>query len=215
MSDPFFNALLIAHITAGVISLAAAGIALASDKGARIHRRFGRIYVIAMLTVSISALLLALQALNGFLLMVSVFTFYLIFTGWRAATARSGTEGRLDRTIGIGVGLVSIGMMGWGVFLLSSGITHPSITLIVFGFIGTVLPISDWRHWKRGPIRGKSRIARHLSRMIGGTIATLTATAVVNLEHWPDTVVWLGPTALLTPVILWWTARLDRSSEPS
>jgi uncharacterized membrane protein len=213
--DPFFSALLIAHITSGVISLGAAGVALASDKGTHMHRRSGRIYVTAMLSVSISALLLALQAMNGFLLMVSVFTFYLIFTGWRAATARNGTESRFDRAVGIGVTLVGIGMVGRGALLLSSGITHPSITLIVFGMISTVMPIMDWRHWARGPIVGRSRIARHLSRMLGGTIATLTATAVVNLDHWPAMVVWLGPTALLTPVILWWIKRLNGSSQTS
>lgn len=206
-----FNIILFTHITAGAIALASAGVAIFSRKGASAHRRFGRIYALAMLAVGVSAIVLGLLRFNAFLLAISLFTLYLVFTGWRAAMVRSGADGKLDRAAGLGMALIGTGMIGWGLFILSTGEFHPSIVLIVFGMIGVTLSLFDWRHWKRGPIAGTPRIARHLSRMLAGTIATLTATAVVNLGHLPSILVWLGPTVLLTPVIAWWTAKLDRS----
>jgi hypothetical protein len=86
------------------------------------------------------------------------------------------------------------------------------VILLAFGSIGLTMALADWRDWARGPINGKVRIARHLGRMLGGTIATITAAGVVNLGFLPDLVVWLGPTALITPVIFWWTARVTRGA---
>jgi hypothetical protein len=51
--------ILFLHILAGVAALAAAGIAVGSAKGGRLHRRSGNIYTLAMLVVGLSALVLA------------------------------------------------------------------------------------------------------------------------------------------------------------
>ena len=206
-----FNIILTMHVAAGTMALGSAGIAIFSRKGATIHRRFGRIYALAMSVAVLSALVLALLDLNAFLLLISLFTLYLVFTGWRAAVVRSGVQGRLDRVIGGGMGLLGMGMIGWGCATLSMNGSQPASVLIVFGTIGVVLALTDWRHWRRGAIAGTSRTVRHLSRMLAATIATLTATAVVNLGHLPAVLVWLGPTLLLAPVITWWIHRVNRS----
>ena len=108
-----------------------------------------------------------------------------------------------------GLGMLAIGTIG----LSSAGGAEPVI-LLVFGSIGLTLALSDWRDWRRGPIVGKARIARHLTRMLAGTIATVTAAAVVNLPFLPPLVLWLGPTVLLTPLIFWWNARVLRPARP-
>jgi hypothetical protein len=62
-----------------------------------------------------------------------------------------------------------------------------------------------------------ARIAAHLGRMLGGTIAAVTAFTVVNVRIEPAFVVWLAPTVVLTPVIAYWTARVrgGRVSTPA
>jgi hypothetical protein len=86
------------------------------------------------------------------------------------------------------------------------------VTLLAFGSIGLTMALADGHDWARGPITGKARIARHLSRMLGGTIATINAAGVVDLCFLPDLVVWLGPTALITPAVVCWSARVTRGA---
>jgi uncharacterized membrane protein len=204
--------ILFLHILNGVAALAAAGIAVGSAKGGWLHRRSGNIYTLAMAFVGLSALVLAVVHPNPFLFAVGVFSLYLVFTGWRAARVRDGRPRGLDHAGGAVMVLAGIGMLGWGAQGLLAGDGAQPVILLVFGSIGLTLALSDWRDWGRGPITGKARIARHLSRMLGGTIATVTAAGVVNLSFLPDLLVWLGPTALITPIIFWWTARVTHSA---
>lgn len=196
------------HIAAGFIALAMAGTALATRKGGAWHRRAGSAYVVAMFAVSLTTLWLVLVRPNNFLLAVGLFSFYLVFTGWRAARVRDGRPQWLDHFVGglmAGTGVVMLvrAVMGF----MQDGGAQPWI-LAVFGSIGLSMALSDWRDWRKGPITGKDRIVRHLSRMLACTIATLTAALVVNATYLPDLVTWLGPTALITPVIFWWNARV-------
>ncbi len=204
--------ILFLHILAGVAALAAAGIAVGSAKGGRLHRRSGNAYTLAMAFVGFSALVLAVAHRNPFLFAVGVFSLYLVFTGWRAATARDGRPRRLDHAGGAVMALAGIGMLGWGAQGLLAGHGAQPVILLAFGSIGLTMALADWRDWARGPIRGKARIARHLGRMLGATIATVTAAGAVNLGFLPDLVVWLGPTTLITPVIFWWSARVTRGA---
>jgi uncharacterized membrane protein len=200
------------HILAGVAALAAAGIAVGSAKGGRLHRRAGNIYTLAMLVTGLSALVLSVMEPNPFLFAVGIFSLYLVFTGWRAAMVRDGRPRLPDHAGGAVMALAGVGMLGWGGQGMLSGSGAQPVILLVFGSIGLTMALADWRDWARGPVVGKPRIARHLGRMLGGTIATVTAAGVVNLGFLPDLVVWLGPTVIITPVIFWWTARVTRGA---
>ncbi len=204
--------ILFLHILAGVAALAAAGVAVGSAKGGRLHRRSGNIYTLAMLFVGLSALVLAVAHPNPFLFAVGVFSLYLVFTGWRAAMVRDGRPRGLDHAGGAVMALAGLVMLGWGAQGVLAGSGAQPVILLAFGSIGLTMALADWRDWARGPVTGKARIARHLGRMLGGTIATITAAGVVNLGFLPDLVVWLGPTVLITPVIFWWTARVTRGA---
>jgi uncharacterized membrane protein len=205
--------ILFLHIAAGVAALASAGLAVGSAKGGGIHRVSGKAYTLAMLFVGLSALVMAVVNPNAFLFAIGVFSLYLVFTGWRAATVRDGRPRLVDHAGAAAMTLVGLVMFGWGAQGLLEGGGAQPVILLVFGSIGLTMSFVDWRDWPRGPITGKSRIARHLGRMLGATIATITAAGVVNLDQLPELVVWLGPTAILTPVIFWWTARVMNGTE--
>lgn len=196
------------HIVCGVVALGAAGVALGAAKGGGLHRVSGRVYVLGMLGVTLSTLALVAARPNAFLLAVGVFSFYLVFSGWRAGVVRDGRPGWPDHAAGAIMAGTAALMLAGGAGGLVAGAGSQPVILLVFGAIGLALVVADWRDWRRGPVTGKARIARHLSRMLAGSIATLTAAAVVNLTFLPALVVWLGPTVLLTPVIVWWTARV-------
>jgi len=217
-SDGLYLALLALHIAAGCTALAAAAVALAAAKGGALHGRAGRIYVAAMFAVGATTLLLVAIRPNLFLLTIGLFSVYLVFTGWRAGVVRDGRPRRLDRVATAAMLAVGLGMLALGAARTlggsdhQGGAGHQGPVLLAFGAIGFVLALGDLRIGAARPVTGKRRIARHLTRMLAGTIATVTAAAVVNIHFLPSLAVWLGPTVLMTPVISWWNVRVLRGT---
>ena len=86
--------LLVLHIAAGSIALLAAVLALVTAKGGTNHVRVGRVYALGMTVIFLTALPLAMLGANIFLLLIAVFSFYLVFAGWRFARNRRGRPQR-------------------------------------------------------------------------------------------------------------------------
>lgn len=82
------------------------------------------------------------------------------------------------------------------------------IVLIVFGLLAIALGYADLRSYRDRTATGKERVSRHLTNMMGGTIAVITAVLVVNVELEPIWIWWVLPTALITPVIFWWNRKI-------
>lgn len=84
------------------------------------------------------------------------------------------------------IALARIGMLGWGTQGLLASEGAQSVILLAFSSIGLTMAVADWRDLARAPIAGTARIARHLGRMLSGTIAKITAAGVVNVGFQPD-----------------------------
>ena len=82
------------------------------------------------------------------------------------------------------------------------------IVLLVFGFLAVFLGYSDYKSHKNKTATGKRRIAKHLTNMMGGTIAVITAVLVVNVDIEPVWIWWVLPTALIVPLIVWWNRKV-------
>jgi hypothetical protein len=46
--------------------------------------------------------------------------------------------------------------------------------------------------------------------MMGGTIAVITAVLVVNVDIESVWIRWVLPTALITPIIIWWKIKVTK-----
>ena len=208
--------LLAIHIGAGSVALLAAGVALFTAKGRTNHVRAGRVYAIAMTVVFLTALPLALLGASIFLLFIAFFSFYLVFAGWRFARNRRGRPQPVDWAAVSIMGLTGLGMGGYAVILARAGDSQ-WITLSLFTVIALSLSLADalfhYRsHRSTAPAPRVQRISRHLTNMLGGTIATVTAVLVVNVDTNPPWVAWILPTLVITPVIVWWNIRVARQS---
>ena len=111
-----------------------------------------------------------------------------------------------DWIVGMTILLSGVGMAAFSFMLLRQG-NSQWITLIVFSLIACGLGISDFIALKNRNATGKQRIARHLTNMLAGTIATVTAVLVTNVTTEPIWVAWLAPTVVITPVIFYWNKR--------
>lgn len=205
--------LLVVHVSAGSVSLATAGVALVTAKGGRWHVLAGRIYAVGMTVVFLTAVPLAILGASTFLFLIALFSFYLVFAGWRFARNRQRRAHSVDWVAVGSIGITGLAMWGYAVVIALDG-SSQWITLLVFGGIAIALGLADARfHWKQPG--GARRVSRHLTNMMAGTIATITAVTVVNVEMNPVWVPWILPTVVITPLIAWWNFRVLRRARSS
>jgi hypothetical protein len=208
------DALLAIHITAGVLVMVAAFVAVfskARTASHRVHVISGTAFTLGMGAIFVTAMPLAYLGSSLILAMVGVFSGYLALSGWRYARNRSGVPAAIDWFV-VGLMLVvGIGMIVFGGVLLARG-QGLGIVLLVFGAIASWLSGSDLRIFRDGGAKGRERIAQHLTMMLGGTIAALSAFSVNSLTRFMpeglEFIAWLWPTFLITPMIVYWTRRV-------
>lgn len=162
----------VVHIVAGGLGLLSGYIALYSAKGAMVHRRAGRLFVYAMLTMAIAGTTIAAvrnvaPALN---IPAGLLTSYLVITS--LLTVR----GAPSRLRWLDVGLMALGLV-IGLTCLTFGFEAvaspdgqgrngmPAFPFFMFGVVGTLGAALDLRMMRSSALKGASRVARHLWRM--------------------------------------------------
>ena len=195
------------HIFVGVIALLSSALALSTEKGKKFHVLSGKSYFWAMVLIFLTAIPMSILNSNVFLFLIAIFSFYLAFSGMRFARNRSGVPTRVDL---IAVNFMFLSGAGMWILAIIFFINNDSqfITLIVFGFLALFLGYGDFQTFKNQTAIGKERIAKHLTNMMGGTIAVVTAVLVVNPPANPEWVWWILPTVLITPIIFWWNKKV-------
>ena len=198
--------LLVNHILAGTIALLSAAMAVLSEKGKKFHVLSGRTYFWSMVCIFLTAIPMSIISSNIFLFLIAIFSFYLAFSGMRFAKNRKGTTTRID-WIAVSLMILSgLGMWALGVIYFIND-NSQYITLLVFGFISLALGYGDYGCDKNKVVTGKERIAKHLTNMMAGTIAVITAVLVVNVSTEPIWIWWLLPTVFITPIIFYGKKR--------
>ena len=203
-----FNFLLIIHILCGSTGMICSTGAIASKKGSRPHKSFGRYFFYAMTGIFLTALPMAFLKSNTFLFLIAIFSYYLAYKGWRFARRHTQHISKSDWIVCLTMLLASIIMIGMGLCKFNPN-NFESIVLIVFGLLGASFSFNDARLFYQGPISNTKRIAQHLGAMLGGTIAIYTAFLVTVIHYGPPIVLWLGPTLVFTPVIIYWTRKVE------
>ena len=199
--------LLSIHILAGSVALLSAASALLTEKGKKFHVLIGKAYFWSMVIIFLTAIPMSIITGNVFLFLIAIFSFYLAFSGMRFAKNRTGVPTRVDL---IAVNFMFLSGVGMWILAIIFFIDNDSqfITLIVFGFLALFLGYGDFQTFKNQTAIGKERIAKHLTNMMGGTIAVVTAVLVVNPPSNPEWVWWILPTVLITPIIFWWNKKV-------
>ena len=164
----------------------------------------------ASLSVSLAAAgIVAIAKANVFLLLVGLFTGYLIFTGRRIAKARDSMIYRADRSIFWITMISSATMLLTGLYSINNS-EDMSIPMLLFGLFGMLLAGTDLRRGDHWP-EGAERIALHLTRMCGSGVATATAIVVVNIDTNPTYLAWIVPTIVGVPLIAFASNQIKKT----
>lgn len=208
--DSVVDILLVLHVLSGIVALGAAAFATSSRKGALFHRRVGSGFFWAMLGVGVTAIPVTFVRPNPFLFFIALFSFYMAFAGYRRGRKRY-TDTYID-VVGAWLMVVfAVVMIGYGAFMIISG--NPlGWALASFGGLGATFGVEDVLRSRRSDPHFE-KVKVHVARMLGGTIATITAVLVQQVTPLVDSslgqvALWLGPTIVLTPMIFFWNWRI-------
>lgn len=200
-----YEALIGLHGFAGFAGLFAAFIAIVTRLIATPHSFHiwsGRLFTAGMVGVGLTGLIIAFLERSLFLLSLAFFVLYLAVMGYRYAVDRTAHKYGSLRGPSIAILAAFVCMAGAGAYLLTIG-DGAGLLMVVFGAIGMLHAVIDVRASYGLGLTGRGRIAAHLSRMVGGTIAALTAFLLIQFQT-SSILVWLGPAMLLTPIMLIW-----------
>jgi hypothetical protein len=167
-----------------------------------------------MIFAGISAIALSILHPNYFLTIVGVFTVYMVTTAFRYIRLRllevDNDPKGFDWFLTGSMGLAGLLFIFLGVKALLSSDTF-GIVYIVFGLISLLFVRADFKNYSGRATHRNYWLLAHLQRMTGGYIAALTAFLVVNSHIFPSiipgVVLWLLPTAVLTPLIVIWSRK--------
>jgi len=211
--------MLIIHIVAGLLALAAGALALAATKGSPLHRRSGLVFAAAMLVMTSSAVVVAaFLRPNPGNVVAGTLTFYLVATGvltvWRP----------LPHARGWAAGLMLMGFAAGGVAFALARVAAaqpngaldgiPAAPIYLFGIVGISAALLDARLLLGGTLRGPHRLLRHLWRM-GFAMWVATASFFFGQASFlPEPVRKLPllaiPVLLVVVVLVWSMVRVVR-----
>ncbi len=216
MHDPvWIKSLLGVHIAAGATAFLMAPLALASAKGGKAHRRWGKIYFWAMAVVGSSALVLSLYRPILFLALVAVFSFYAAFSAYRVLFHKNLPKGQKvtwpDWAAAIFTFASSFALALVGVVrpVLVQNLTIPSL---LFGFVGMWLAAKSIWQFLHPPKEKMFWWYEHLGNMLASYIAAWTAFSVTTIGRFVHGgwVIWVLPTVIGSPAIALTTAYYKR-----
>jgi hypothetical protein len=215
----FYETLRMLHIGGATVALLSGFLATALRKGSGAHGAAGSVFFVSMLVMSSSAAYLSgILNPNSLNLVVSLLTFYLVTTAWRAAKQREARISWFDRCALAWVLLVSVTAIVYGIEAAGSPTKTkqgmPAAAYLAFGTVALLCAVTDSRMILRGGVAGAQRIARHLWRMC---LALLIAT----LSFYPgqarnlpasirETSLSYVPHILLVGTMLFWRVRVAR-----
>lgn len=173
----------VVHVSAGFIGILSGAAAISVRKGERLHRAFGNVFFVAMLTMAgVAAVMAAVLVAKGVTaqwanVFAGAFTFYMVGTAWGTVKRKAGTVGRFEvAAVMAGVGIAAIALFGILPLTLGpagreSGV--PAVAPVMFAGVAMLAAAMDLKVVLRRGISGSQRIARHLWRMcVGWFIAT-------------------------------------------
>ena len=219
------QATLAIHIVAGALALVFGYVALFSTKGSRLHRRSGRLFVYAMLTMALGGFVVAAgrsvaPAIN---IPAALLTAYLVVTSLTTirpprSGARASQVGALLVALGIGVS-----SLGFAFEAIANGGARqgmPAFPFFLFGIVALLASAGDLRLLRSGSPRGAARIARHLWRMCFALLIAALSFFIGQADEFPPALRIMPLLALPMLVVLgalfyWlWRVRVRRTWTP-
>lgn len=209
------------HALVGTVALATFWTAALVKKGSPLHKRVGRVYLLAMIGIVITAVPLALAAALEGQWVGAAFLGYLVVLvthACRLAWLSIRWKRDFQRYIGTGYRVSNVVLALSGITVSGLGLVYEAWILVIFGLIGPLGALEARKFMRKGPENPKWWLKEHYGAMIGNGVATHIAFLQIGLmrliPELGNTVVqhlaWFGPLALAFAAGYWLDRRYMR-----
>jgi uncharacterized membrane protein len=208
--EKFIQILIYFHAALGGIALLAGTIALIAKKGSMLHKKTGLVFYYAMIFSATTAMFIAVlpQHISPFLFSIGIFSLYFVLTGKRALRLKKRNSTLFWDKIIAAIMLIT----GFLMVLLSILLTQKiQVILTVFGLVGIVFSIRDFKAYKNPKELRKKWLQLHIGKMMGGYISATTAFVVVN-NVFPGISGWFIPGFLGSIIIYYWIKKINKKT---
>ena len=206
-----YTSLLVLHISAGFTALLSGGISFSAPKGKKLHNASGKIYTLAMLGVGFTAVTMCLLKYSPFLFTIGIFSTYMTLTGYRSLQYYKGNKEpkvQLDWILLFTTFLLAGSFSSFMIWTEGLHFMGLQLVLLVFMSILISMLLGDlWVLHHISKLNKGAFLKRHIGRMGGAYISSLTAFLVTNVETEPVFLAWLLPTAIGTPFIFYFIRK--------
>jgi len=209
--ESFIKILIYIHAFFGGLGLTAGIVSILVRKGGKVHKLWGKIFSVSMIKSSLLSLIVASFSghENMFLFLIGIFTIYMVLAGNRALTLKVSIKNKanaLDKGISYMMFAIAVVMLIFGTICLVKN-NNLWTLFFFFGGIGLLMTYRDFRAFKEFTTNNKVAIVSHIGRMVGAFITSVTAFIVAGLSI-SNLLVWLLPTLLGIPYIVFWIRKI-------
>lgn len=209
------------HALVGTVALATFWTAALAKKGSPLHKGVGKVYLLAMIGIVITAVPLALAAALEGQWVGAAFLGYLVVLvthACRLAWLSIRWKRDFQRYIGTGYRVSNVVLAVSGIAVSGLGLVYEAWILVIFGLIGPLGALEARKFMRKGPESPKWWLKEHYGAMIGNGVATHIAFLQIGLmrliPELGNTAVqhlaWFGPLALAFAAGYWLDRRYMR-----
>lgn len=205
--------LIYVHAAFGGMALLSGAISLIATKGNTLHKKSGKLFFFTMLASTSLSLIIAVLPYHKspFLFCIGLFSSYFIIGGFRSLEFKKQVISlRLDKIIAYLIIVTGIAMVFCPILIEGS----PDIILLVFGLTSILFGSIDVLLFRDINRLRKHWLKIHLSKMISGYVAAVTAFVVVN--GWlPGVWAWFTPAIFGNIYLTYWLLKLNKKRKIS
>ncbi|XAL99513.1 hypothetical protein OT109_18285 [Phycisphaeraceae bacterium D3-23] len=203
------------HAVFGIVAIVMGIVALLLPKRGGAHPKAGRVFMVSMAVALALSTPVVVVGNNLFLLGITLLVVYHAAVAYRLARLQPPRRlpTPLDRAIHPLFGVVFLVYAGYGVLALRSG-NSMGVVVLVFAGISLLSVASFHRFMKRDTFEPGAWVGQHVRGVAAAFIAALTAFTAITGPRLapaiPAVVLWLGPTALFTPLFVYLGRKYDK-----
>ena len=203
---------LVLHIGGGSIAILSGYAAASVEKGERLHRLFGTVFLAAMVVMAIVGTALSVQIHQRGNIAGGFMAFYLVVTGWMAVRRKEASIGLFEKVAFALALSAAVVLLMWGreASMSAKGEFdgYPATLYYVFGSFAAFGAALDLKVIVQGGLRGVQRISRHLWRMCFALFFAAASFFLGQQKVMPAflhgaAILWLPALAPLAVMVFW------------
>lgn len=212
--EQFIKYSLIVHVIAGFGALIFGALTIILKSKTPKHKKVGKVYFYCMTIIFITGIYISLYKNIIFLFLIAIFTYYFCCTAYRALKLKglniTQKPKLIDWLINSIAGITFIGMIVFAIVMYFNIENSNFIIPLVFGIMGMFTVYQNLKRLFSKPKHTLVWLKVHIGNMCVSYIGAITAFVVNQSQHipLPAPVLWLGPTAIILPIIILETKKV-------